>query len=77
MHIVADGLRFPEGPIAMADGSVVLTEIEAGRVTRVYPDGREETVAELGGGPNRLAMGPGERIYCVNNGGFEGAKSMA
>ena len=28
--LVAEGLRFPEGPIAMADGSVILTEIERG-----------------------------------------------
>ena len=28
MRIFASGLRFPEGPIAMADGSVVVVEIE-------------------------------------------------
>ena len=27
IRIIADGLRFPEGPVAMADGSVVLGEI--------------------------------------------------
>jgi gluconolactonase len=27
LDLVADGLRFPEGPVAMADGSVILTEI--------------------------------------------------
>jgi gluconolactonase len=31
---VTSGLRFPEGPIAMDDGSVVLVEIEAERLTR-------------------------------------------
>ena len=30
IELVAEGLRFPEGPIAMADGSVILTEIEGG-----------------------------------------------
>ena len=34
---VADGLRFPEGPVAMPDGSVILVEIAAGRITRVAP----------------------------------------
>ncbi|UVO52331.1 SMP-30/gluconolactonase/LRE family protein [Sphingomonas sp. SUN019] len=68
---VTDGLRFPEGPVWMPDGSIVLVEIEPGRITRVYPDGRKETVAEPGGGPNGLAMGPDGLLYCCNNGGFE------
>ncbi|MBN8807059.1 MAG: SMP-30/gluconolactonase/LRE family protein [Sphingomonas sp.] len=69
-EIVADGLRFPEGPVAMADGSVVLVEIAAGRITSVRPDGTRETVAEPGGGPNGLAIGPDGKLYCCNNGGF-------
>ncbi|PZO91584.1 MAG: gluconolaconase [Sphingomonas sanxanigenens] len=67
---VASGLRFPEGPVAMPDGSVILVEIAAGRITRVRPDGSKETVAEPGGGPNGLAMGPEGKLYCCNNGGF-------
>lgn len=67
---VATGLRFPEGPVAMPDGSVILVEIAAGRITRVKPDGSTETVAEPGGGPNGLAMGPDGKLYCCNNGGF-------
>ncbi|MFW2851276.1 SMP-30/gluconolactonase/LRE family protein [Sphingomonas sp. TX0543] len=69
--LVADGLRFPEGPVAMPDGSIILVEIEPGRITRVTPDGRKETVAEPGGGPNGLAMGPDGMLYCCNNGGFD------
>ena len=69
-EIVADALRFPEGPVAMADGSVVLVEIAAGRITRVRADGSKETVAEPGGGPNGLAVGPDGKLYCCNNGGF-------
>ncbi len=67
---VASGLRFPEGPVAMPDGSVILVEIAAGRITRVRPDGTTETVAEPGGGPNGLAIGPDGKLYCCNNGGF-------
>jgi len=55
---ITDGLRFPEGPIAFADGSVVLVEIAAGELTRVHPDGTKTTVAKPGGGPNGAAMGP-------------------
>ena len=70
MRVVADNLRFPEGPVAMPDGSVLLVEIEAGRITRVAPDGAKRTVATPGGGPNGLAIGPDGHLYCCNNGGF-------
>jgi gluconolactonase len=66
---VAEGLGFPEGPIAMADGSVILVEIEAGLLTRVTPDGRKSTVAEVGGGPNGAAIGPDGAVWITNNGG--------
>jgi gluconolactonase len=69
IQLAAEGLAFPEGPVAMADGSVVLTEIRAGRLSRVWPDGRKETVAETGGGPNGLAVGPDGALYVCNNGG--------
>lgn len=69
IQLVTDGLRFPEGPVAMADGSVIVTELAAQRLTRVHPDGRKETVAETGGGPNGLAVGPDGAFYVANNGG--------
>lgn len=69
LDLVADGLWFPEGPIAMADGSIVLVEIRRGTLTRVTPDGRRATVAELGGGPNGAAIGPDGAVYVCNNGG--------
>lgn len=68
--VFATGLRFPEGPVALPDGSVVLVEIAAGCITRVWPDGRKTVVATPGGGPNGLAMGPDGKLYCCNNGGF-------
>jgi len=63
-------LDFPEGPIAMPDGSVIVVEIKGGRLTRVTADGSLEVVAELGGGPNGAAMGPDGHCYVCNNGGF-------
>src|SRR5262245_65472985 len=66
---IASGLRFPEGPMAMPDGSIVLVEIERRTLSRVTPDGRVHVIAELGGGPNGGAMGPGGKIYVSNNGG--------
>ena len=68
-ELVAEGLEFPEGPIAMADGSVILTEIKGQRLTRVRPDGTKELVVNTGGGPNGAAVGPDGAIYITNNGG--------
>ena len=68
-QLVTDGLEFPEGPIAMIDGSIILTEIKGQRLTRVTPDGKKETVVETGGGPNGAAIGPDGAIWITNNGG--------
>jgi gluconolactonase len=70
MVTITDGLRFPEAPVCMPDGSIIVTEIAAGRITRVWPDGSKTTIATPGGGPNGLALGPDGKLYCCNNGGF-------
>jgi gluconolactonase len=67
---IAAGLRFPEGPVAMPDGSVILVEIEAQRLSRVMPDGSKRVIAITGGGPNGAAIGPDGACYVCNNGGF-------
>lgn len=68
--IVCEGLHFPEGPIAMADGSVILVEIGSGDLTRCW-NGKKEVIAHLGGGPNGAAIGPDGAVYVCNNGGSE------
>src|SRR5262245_2158226 len=68
---VATGLRFPEGPVALPDGSVLVVEIAAARLTRIAPDGTKTTVAQHTGGPNGAAVGPDGKIYVCNNGGFK------
>ena len=55
---ITSGLKFPEGPVAMPDGSVVLVEIARQTLTRVMADGKQHVIAKLGGGPNGAAMGP-------------------
>jgi len=70
MRILATGLKFPEAPVVLADGSVALVEIAAGRVSRVAPDGAVSTITATGGGPNGLALGPDGAFYVCNNGGF-------
>ena len=68
--MIAEGLKFPEGPIVMGDGSVILVEIARGTLTRVN-GGQVEVVAHLGGGPNGAALGPDGCVYVCNNGGFQ------
>ena len=68
---LAEGLQFPEGPVALADGSVLLVEIAAGTLTRIAADGTRSVAANTGGGPNGAAIGPDGKGYVANNGGFE------
>ncbi|MFN0089963.1 MAG: SMP-30/gluconolactonase/LRE family protein [Acidimicrobiales bacterium] len=71
MTVVAEGLQFPEGPVALPDGSVLLVEIARRTLSRVSPEGKVEVVADCGGGPNGAAFGPDGRVWICNNGGFE------
>lgn len=75
MRVLATDLAFPEGPVVMPDGSVILVEIRAQQLTRVYPDGRKEVVAKMPGGPNGAALGPDGKMYVCNNGGFSWIKT--
>ena len=45
--LVAEGLKFPGGPVAMRDGTVVLTEIEGKRVLRSHSQSRAKADAGL------------------------------
>ena len=69
MREMASGLQFPEGPVALDDGSVLVGEIPRGTVTRVTRDGRLQVVAHCGGGPNGIAIGPDGFAWVCNNGG--------
>lgn len=69
-RVVAEGLRFPEGPVALPDGSLLVVEIAGGALTRVRPDGVPEVVAELGGGPNGAAVTDDGRVVVCNSGGW-------
>jgi gluconolactonase len=67
---VASGLRFPEGPVVMADGSIIVVEIEKKCITRCWDGGKTEVICTPGGGPNGLAIGPDGALWVCNNGGF-------
>jgi gluconolactonase len=69
MECIAEGLAFPEGPVVMADGSVIVVELMGGRVTRCW-NGRTEVICEPGGGPNGAAIGPDGALWLCNSGGL-------
>ena len=69
LETVADGLGFPEGPVALASGSLLFVDIKNETLARLGVDGRVEVVAEIPGGPNGAAIGPDGAAYVCNNGG--------
>lgn len=66
---VATGLGFPEGPVHLGDGAVLVTEIRGQCLTRVSA-GRTEVLARTGGGANGAALGGDGSVYVANNGGL-------
>jgi len=62
-------LLFPESPVVLADGTILVSELAGGRVTRILRDGTRETVACTGGGPNGIAVLPDGRLLVCQNGG--------
>jgi gluconolactonase len=71
VRLVASGLKFPEGPIAEPDGSVLVVEVDGGALVRTSPDGVRSVVADVGaGGANGAAVGPDGAVYVASNGGF-------
>jgi len=69
--VLASGLRFPEGPIVLDDGSVLVVEIENATITKIDSYGNKNVIAFLGGAPNGAAIGPDGACYVCNNGGFK------
>ena len=70
LHRFASGLRFPEGPVWMPDGSVLVTEIVGRKVRCGFGDGSSKVIAEPRGGPNGAAIGPDGAAYVCNGGGM-------
>ncbi len=68
-EVLASGLEFPEGPIALGGGEIVFTQIRGQRLSR-YKDGRVTTLAVTGGGANGATRGPGGDFFVANNGGL-------
>lgn len=71
MRVITEDLIYPEGPVWVKDGSVIVVDIADEALKRIRVDGMVETIARVAGGPNGAAMGPDECVYICNNGGME------
>jgi gluconolactonase len=65
---IATGLGFPEGPVVLSDGSILVCEVQNRCLTIVRPDGQKETVLHVSGAPNGAAVGKDGALYICNNG---------
>ena len=70
MRVIAEDLWFPEGPVWVGDGSLLVVEVRRKTLTRIWLDGRKQIVADLGGGPNGAALGSDGYCYVANSGGY-------
>jgi sugar lactone lactonase YvrE len=67
-RIHLEGLGFPEGPVALGDGSIVFVDLLHQNIRR-FADGKAEVIATVQGSPNGMRMGPDGHLYFANNGG--------
>jgi gluconolactonase len=65
VELLKSGLSGTEGPIALPDGSLIFTEREANRVTKIAPDGTFTPYIEDTEGVNSLTIDPQGRLLAV------------
>jgi gluconolactonase len=69
LQVLAEGLRYPEGPTFDREGNLYVVEIAGGSLRKIAPDGTVSLFVEQGGGPNGMAVGPDGNFYVCNTGG--------
>jgi gluconolactonase len=70
MQLITAELQFPEGPVWLGQGRLLVVEIKRGTLALIDTESNSvDRIAELGGGPNGAALGPDAALYVCNNGG--------
>jgi gluconolactonase len=65
IELLKDGFKGTEGPIALSDGSLIFTETQANRITRIAADGSTSTFLENSNGSNGLGFTANGDLYAV------------
>ncbi len=68
-EIHATGLGFPEGPVALPEGTIAFVDLLHGKI-RAWKEGETREIATLPGAPNGMCLGPDGMLYVANNGGI-------
>lgn len=68
-EVLASGLGFTEGPVPLGTEAIAIVSVNRGHIYRVQVDGGEVTMlADVGGGPNGLAVGAHGSLWIAQNG---------
>ncbi|MET0535688.1 MAG: SMP-30/gluconolactonase/LRE family protein [Steroidobacter sp.] len=65
IELIKEGFQGTEGPIALPDGSVIFTEGQANRITRISADNSIAPFLENSGGANGLAFNASGELVAV------------
>lgn len=65
VQVIKEGFQGTEGPISLPDGSLIFTETNASRITKIDKDGNTSTFLENTNGSNGLAFDAKGRLISV------------
>jgi gluconolactonase len=65
VELIKEGFTGTEGPIVLPDGSLIFTETQANRITRVASDGATTTFLDNSNGANGLGFAANGDLYAV------------
>lgn len=65
IEFIKDGFSGTEGPIGLPDGSLLFTETQANRITRIAEDGSTSVFLEDSNGANGLGIAANGDVYAV------------
>jgi gluconolactonase len=65
IELIREGFEGTEGPLGIADGSLLFTETRANRITRISEDGQVSTYLEATNGANGLGLNAAGELVAV------------
>jgi gluconolactonase len=65
IELIKEGFTGTEGPVTLPDGSLIFTETQANRITRIAEDGSTSVFVEGSNGSNGLGFTPNGDLYAV------------